>query len=131
MATLMVRDASLGGQELGRVPLEFPTERITVRELIFERVYQEVKDREVNLAKARQQWVSALAAAERELNGQQDVGGAVVDWRRQAEGACEAFAKNAFFILVGERQAEGLDEVVDLGRGVDVSFVRLTPLVGG
>ena len=42
--TLMIRDELPGGNSYSEVPLELPTERITVRELIRERVYQEVQD---------------------------------------------------------------------------------------
>ena len=43
-----------------------------------------------------------------------------------------AFARNGYFILVGDHQVEDLDEVVDLtGADQHVTFVKLTPLVGG
>ena len=42
--TLTVRDETTSGDVYHELPLEFPTERITVRELIRERVYQEVQD---------------------------------------------------------------------------------------
>ena len=43
-ATLTVRDETTTGDTISSFPLEFPTERITVRDLIRERVYQEVQD---------------------------------------------------------------------------------------
>ena len=42
--TLTVRDETTAGEIYHERPLEFPSERITVRELIRERVYQEVQD---------------------------------------------------------------------------------------
>ena len=42
--TLTIRDETTSGDVYGERPLEFPTERITVRDLIRERVYQEVQD---------------------------------------------------------------------------------------
>jgi hypothetical protein len=42
--TLTIRDATLSGQTLNEWSLDFLTERITVRELIRSRVYQEVQD---------------------------------------------------------------------------------------
>jgi hypothetical protein len=42
--TLTIRDETASGGVHHEAPLEFPTERITVRELIRERVYQEVQD---------------------------------------------------------------------------------------
>src|SRR5262249_36745259 len=43
-AVLTVRDETTGGAVSEPITLEFPTETITVRELIRERVYQEVQD---------------------------------------------------------------------------------------
>ena len=42
--TLTVRDETVSGDVYHELPLEFPSERLTVRELIRERVYQEVQD---------------------------------------------------------------------------------------
>jgi len=41
-ATLIVRDETATGTPVHEFPLEFASERITVRDLIRERVYQEV-----------------------------------------------------------------------------------------
>jgi hypothetical protein len=49
----------------------------------------------------------------------------------QVEAACAAFARNGFVMIVGERQVDDLDEVIDLTRAAAVSFIRLVPLVGG
>src|SRR5437870_3899414 len=43
-ATLTIRDESAGGKTLHELTLDILTERITVRELIRSRVYQEVQD---------------------------------------------------------------------------------------
>jgi hypothetical protein len=43
-ATLTIHDQTASGDTINSVPIEFPSERITVRELIRERVYQEVQD---------------------------------------------------------------------------------------
>ncbi len=54
-----------------------------------------------------------------------------VNWKPQLAKAIEAFEQNGFFILVDDRQAEGLDDELTIGRGTVVSFVKLTPLVRG
>lgn len=43
-ATLTIRDENLAGQSLREWKLEVLTERLTIRELIRSRVYQEVQD---------------------------------------------------------------------------------------
>jgi hypothetical protein len=45
--------------------------------------------------------------------------------------AVEGFSTNAFFILIDNRQAESLDEEFVVGPQTTVSFIKLTPLVGG
>ncbi|GGW87378.1 hypothetical protein GCM10010297_05560 [Streptomyces malachitofuscus] len=54
-----------------------------------------------------------------------------IDWRRQADTAERAFLTNAFFLLAGDRQAENLDETVDLTATPDLVFIKLVALVGG
>jgi hypothetical protein len=39
--------------------------------------------------------------------------------------------RNGFFVFVGDRQVDDLDEVLTLAGTDVVSFVRLVPLVGG
>ncbi|WP_369146079.1 hypothetical protein [Streptomyces sp. R44] len=45
--------------------------------------------------------------------------------------AVEAFGRNGFLVLVGDRQIEELDETVTVGPETEVVFLRLVPLVGG
>jgi hypothetical protein len=129
-ATLTVRDETASGKSINEFPLEFPSERITVRELIRERVYQEVQDynrREPEYFKGLVQPTDA----EQTLNGYKVRTRRQIDWKTQFEKALDAFGRNGFFILVDDKQVEGLDEEVIIGHGTQVSFVKLMPLVGG
>jgi hypothetical protein len=54
-----------------------------------------------------------------------------IDWEKQAAKAVEAFERNGFFSLVDDRQAESLDDTIQLTPTTTVSFVKLVPLVGG
>jgi hypothetical protein len=54
-----------------------------------------------------------------------------VDWEQQAERALDAFARNGFFVLVGDRQVTDLDEELRLTADSDIRFIRLVQLVGG
>ena len=134
-AVLTVRDESLTTGTTDRsFTLEFPTERITVRELIRERVYQEVQDynRERASGSGRFRGLVQPTDAEVMLNGEFKVkGGREVDWKQQFEKACEAFESNRVVVLVGEKQAASLEEVIEIGRGTEVTFLRLVMLVGG
>ena len=131
-ATLMVRDETafkLGNNDY-IFPLSFPTERITVRELIRERVFQEVQD--YNLRQP--EFYCGLVKpsdAEQTLNGFRLTKKQLIDWEQQFDKALEAFERNGFIILVGNRQVEGLDEVIEIEPESSVTFLKLVPLVGG
>jgi hypothetical protein len=129
-ATITVSDQTVTGSTTHSVTLEFPTERTTVRELIRSRVYQEVQD----YNRSQPETFNGLVRptdAEQALNGYRLKKGRQIDWKEQYDKACDAFERNGFFILVDDRQAERLDEEIDIRHGTRVSFVRLVPLVGG
>ena len=132
-ATLIVRDETATGEPVHEFPLEFQDERITVRDLIRERVYQEVS--EYNFRSRREGGVFRGLVqpndAERTLNGFKVPKNRDIDWEAQFARAIEAFGRNGFFILVDDRQAETLDESIVISPSTHVSFVKLTPLVGG
>lgn len=128
--TLTVRDETTSGETTNEFVLDFLTEEITIRELIRSRVYQEVQD--FNLGRGREfHGLVQPTGAEATLNGYRLESSRTIDWRQQFDRALEAFETNRVLILVGERQAESLDERILLKPGVEVSFLKLTPLVGG
>lgn len=133
--TITIRDESTTGGVYHELPLEFPTNRITVRELIRERVYQEVQDFNRKTDEKVFRGLIQPTDTERVLNGGKTEyrmkQRRQIDWKPQFEKAVEAFTRNGFFILVDDRQAEELDQELEVGSGTTVSFVKLTPLVGG
>ena len=132
--TLTIRDETTAGTVVGERPLDFPGERLTARALIRERVYQEVQDHNRDPKRPFRGLVQPTDA-ERALNGPAVADrlrkSRPVDWRQQFDRALAAFERNRFFILVDDRQAEGLDDEFAVGPATVVSFVKLTPLVGG
>jgi hypothetical protein len=135
-ATLTVRDETATGDTIHSFPLEFPSERITVRELIRERVYQEVQDFNrrndpVFRGLVQPNGSERVTNADRKGYSYQLKTRREIDWKEQYESAIQAFQKNGFFILIDDKQAEELDQEVILRRGTEVSFVRLVQLVGG
>jgi len=129
-ATLTIRDQSTGGGTLHEFALDVLTERITVRELIRSRVYQEVQDYNRRQPPVFQGLVQPTDA-ERALNGFKLKKPRQIDWKQQYEKAIEAFETNQILILVDEKQAESLEEEIVVQPGTRVSFLRLMPLVGG
>ena len=129
-ATLTIRDQSTGGGTLHEFALDVLTERITVRELIRSRVYQEVQDYNRRQPPVFQGLVQPTDA-ERALNGFKLKKPRQIDWKQQYEKAIEAFETNQILILVDEKQAESLEEEIVVQPVTRVSFLRLMPLVGG
>ena len=130
MPLLTILDETASGQVLHRLELEISQETLTVRELIARRVHDEVAAYNERQAGTFQGLVQPTAS-ERVLNGYRLLPARRIDAEQQVYRALEAFQQNNFFVLAGDRQAESLDEVVWLGEGATVSFLKLTPLVGG
>ena len=130
-ATLTIRDETTAGQQTNELTLDFLTERITVRELIRSRVFQEVKDH--NLEKARTVFRGLVRPtdAEEQLNGYRLRKPRQIDWHKQFDAALEAFQNNGVLILVDDKQAESLDQEIVIRHDTKVTFLKVVPLVGG
>ena len=129
-ATITIRDESTSGKTLNEFVVDLLTERLTVRELIRSRVYQEVQDYNRRQPE-RFKGLVQPTDAEETLNGFKRKKPRQIDWKAQFEKALEAFEANRVLILVNERQVESLDEEIVVGPETSVSFLRLTMLVGG
>ncbi len=134
--TLQVRDepaSSVG--EARALELEFPTHSITVRELIRERVYQEVDDHNrrerSTVASPQDRALVRPTPVEVALNGPWARRGREADWQRQFEFAIRAYERRELIVLVGERQTESLDERIEIQPQTEVTFLRLVQLAGG
>jgi len=133
---LTVRDETAGGSLTNELTLDLPDETITVRELIRSRVYQEVDDFNRKLRSSsgpglRFNGLVTPGDTERTLNAAAPRQARQIDWKKQFAKACEAFEHNGFFVLVGDRQADSLDETIVLSHERTATFVKLVPLVGG
>lgn len=135
-AILTIRDEGLGangGQADGAYELTVPSERLTIRELIRERVYQEVDDHNRKLREGHAGRFRGLVRptdTEAALNGPPSAA-REINWKAQYELATKAFEDRRVLVLVGEKQATVLDEAFDVTPGLEVTFLRLVPLVGG
>lgn len=49
----------------------------------------------------------------------------------ETEAALAAFAGNGFLVLTGERQLTDLDEEIEPTPDLEITFLKLVPLVGG
>lgn len=128
---MIIVDETIGGNRVHTFTIESLEEKLTVREIIRARIWQEVHEYNAQKQLAVFQGLIQPTAAERRLNGEKAASFKPIDWEKQYETALQAFQTNGFFILIGDRQAESLDEVFTIQAETEVSFVKFTPLVGG
>ncbi len=125
-----VCDETSSGDVVHALDLILSAERVKVRDIIEARVRSEV----CAYNEKTDDYFHGLVCpseAEKTLNGYKMRKHAHIDANKQIEVALEAFKKNGFFMLINDRQAEDLDEVVYLKDNTTVSFIKLTQLVGG
>jgi hypothetical protein len=127
---ITVKDETFAGKILREIELEFSAEWVTVREIISERVQQEVEKYNSKQPDFFQGLV-VPSDAEETLNGFKLNGRKLIDAEKQVYTALDAFQRNSFFVLVDNVQAETLEQKVQLQADTTVSFIKLTPLVGG
>lgn len=130
MKTLTIQDETATGKILNQLLLEVQNEITTVREIIKARVYQEVEAYNERLPEYFNGLIQPTDT-ERELNGYKLKTRRTIDFEKQYYVALDAFQKNGYFVLVDNQQAETLDQEILVTDHTTVSFVKLTPLVGG
>ena len=125
---VVIKDETLNGQIMQELRIALASELTTVRALITARVREEVEG--YNQAGSARLGLVQPTAAEQLLNGNKQRR-APVDADKQIEVALAAFARNGFFVLVDDEQCEDLDQEVLIKPATTVTFIKLTPLVGG
>jgi hypothetical protein len=130
LTILTVHDQNSSGQKIHTFTLECIKQKISVRELIRARIFQEVQNYNQKEPECFRGLIEPTNA-ERMLNGYRLKVRRKIDWQEQYTRAIEAFGRNAFFILVGGKQVESLDQEFEVKVDTEVSFLKLVPLVGG
>jgi len=128
--TITIEDQTTTGKTLHEFTLDFLTEEVSVRELIRERVYQEVKDHHAKKG-TRFRGLVEPSAEEQARNRKPKASHRQINWEAQFERAVEAFAHGRVLVLVDQAQVDDLEQRVVLTPSTKVSFLKLTPLVGG
>ena len=128
MNTLVIKDEAASGKVLNEIALKFENEYISVKELIAKRIENEVDRYQNDLASYKTKGLVLPTDLEKRLNKKQTK---QIDVEKQIYVALNAFNNNGFFILIDEEQVEDLDQKFLVDELTKVSFVKLTPLVGG
>ena len=128
---ITIKDATFSGDILNEIEIAVQNERTTVKDLISARVTSEVKSYNEKLPEYFKGLIQP-SEAEKTLNGfRLKRREKKIDVEKQIWTALDAFQKNGYFILIDDKQAEDLDQEVLVGATTEISFVKLTQLVGG
>lgn len=128
---ITIKDATFSGEILNEIEIAVQNERTTVKDLIAARVTSEVKSYNEKLPEYFKGLIQP-SEAEKTLNGfRLKRREKKIDVEKQIWTALDAFQKNGYFILIDNQQAEDLDQEVLVSKTTEISFVKLTQLVGG
>ncbi|AXG69286.1 hypothetical protein KORDIASMS9_01506 [Kordia sp. SMS9] len=129
--TITIKDESLTGDILNQIQIAVESEIITVKDIIEARVISEVETYNNKLPDYFKGFIRPTASEET-LNGYKlKKASAKIDAEQQTFIALNAFQQNGYLVLVDDQQAESLTQEVIVTKKTTVSFVKLTPLVGG
>jgi molybdopterin converting factor small subunit len=129
---VLFKDETFAGKILDEILIQIEQECLSIAELIRLKVSHEVSRFNVELEKDNQAYSHQT---ELKLNGQDALARRLknkqADIEQETYRAWEAFKHNTMVVLVDNRQVEGLDTEILLHKDTEVSFIHLTPLVGG
>ena len=127
---ITIKDETSGGNVLNEIQIPVKDKRLTVKDIIEARVEYEVKRYNEKLPEYFLGLVQP-SHAEKTLNGYRMRERKKVDVEKQIYIALDAYQKNGYFVLVDDKQADSLDQEVIIQSSTVISFVKLTPLIGG
>lgn len=127
MRTLTITDETAAGNILHKLSLEFEAEYISVKDLIEARIKAEIQIYEQD-AESYKKGLVLPTDLEKRLNNKKIP---KIDVEKQLYIALDAFQNNGFFILIDDEQVENLEDKFLVDEATQVSFIKLTPLVGG
>lgn len=138
MGVLAIRDETLTGSIMHELMLRFDAETITVEELIASRIKSEVERHQNHLQDKLTQYKEKVAIYKNHLVLPSDLENRInnkkpkpIDVQKQIDTAIKAFNSNGFLLLIDDEQAVSLKQKVQVSDKTVVSFIKMTPLVGG
>ena len=127
MQSIKIQDESAAGDILNEITLKFNEEYITLYDLIKARIELEI-ERYHNQTTTYRGGLVIPTNLESKLNNKKPK---PIDAEKQLYVALEAFKNNGFIVLVDNEQVEEINQRVLVDEATIVSFIKLTPLVGG
>lgn len=132
VTSITIRDELPFGEVVHEIQLELKVadERLSLRDLIKNRVFEEVQLYNLSLPTHFKGLVQPTDT-EASLNGYRMREPRKIKWETQFEQALAAFEHNGFMVIVDDQQVDDLDEMIQIRPNTQVSFLKLVPLVGG
>lgn len=130
MLELLIKDETLAGKTIRETYLPFESDTLKVKDVIKARVFHEVEKYNAKLPEYFNGLVQPTEA-EQTINGYRLKDKRKVDAEKQYYIALDSYLKNAYFVLINNEQVESLEQEVTLTKNTIISFVKLTPLIGG
>jgi len=137
---ILITDEHFGKSKLSIFELEYPSEKVTIREIITRRVEEEVvrvthmQQNPKHIKAEHRMFLAGLTKLSPEvlLNPVSETKRVKsINAAEAVRTALKAFAAGKYFVLFNDRQYENLDEEITLTPNSEVTFLRLTPLQGG
>ena len=132
--TILIQDTKATGEVLGTIEIVLSSERVTLRDLIRQRVCKEVSSYNNTAISERYSGLVELPLVEKILNAQaqpKEHKRKYIDPEKQYLKALAAFESNGYFVTVNDKQIQTLDEAITLEPSSVVHFIKLIPLIGG
>jgi hypothetical protein len=133
-SSIAIVDQSMKGDVSFIMQMIFSEEMVLLREVIARRVRGEVAAYNAKAQAYRGQFAGLVSPnpAEAQLNGVKTTRPVKqIDAQAQVDVALAAFSRNRYFVLVDDVQCEGLDDEIVVAKTTQISFLKLTALVGG
>lgn len=133
-----ITDEIFGKSKLSIFELSYPSEKVTIREIITRRVEEEVarvnyKKQDPDRIKAEHRmFLAGLTKISPEVLLNADIKRKKpVNSVSAVKTALQAFEAGRFFVFFNDNQYETLEAKVTLTPNSEIIFLRLTPLMGG
>ncbi|GAA3594619.1 hypothetical protein Q4Q39_06970 [Flavivirga amylovorans] len=130
MTTLIIKDETASGNILNEIRIKVENERTTLKDIITARVLTEVQV----YNSSKPEYFKGLiqpSDTEKTLNGFRVKKRKSIDGEQQVYVALDAFMRNGFFVIVDDEQITDYDQEILVSSETKISFLKLTPLVGG
>lgn len=128
MTTVALVDENARGEVIRRQSLKLSAASLSVADIISERVRSEVKLFNLQRPVRFRALVTPRGAEETEqgfrLPQHRDL-----DADTHVKAALDGFEQKLFFVMVGGKEQKQLNDVIELTDGVDVSFIKLMPIL--